>query len=202
MNQLSLCLFLPLWKTVWKQWALLLCNGCVFCLGRANACLSLTPWLLWVSTAADCRPDCRGRTPWDCRMPSVAPWKPPGCSWCLSLCTEPSVLCTGGLLHLARQQEAHSCLRTAESRGTSVNYLWHENEPKCIQPPREGCFSEAAEHCLQRDCLQWETQRALRAQQVRQAMYLSRAATALSGCRDTKIPWGNHALHSPNIYNF
>lgn len=104
MNQLSLCLFLPLWKTAWKQWGLLLYNGCVFCLWRANACLSLSPWLLWVSSAADCSPDGRGRAPWDCRVPSVVPWKPPGCSLSCSLCTEPSVLCTRGLSHLARQQ--------------------------------------------------------------------------------------------------
>ena len=81
MNQWGLCLFWPLWKTVWKQWGLLLYNDCVFCLWRPNACFRLTSSLLWVSAAADCSPDCIERTPWDStlgpagRMLSIAPWE-------------------------------------------------------------------------------------------------------------------------------
>lgn len=128
MNQWGLCLFLPLWKTVWKQRGLVLSNDCVFHAWRLQTCFHPPSWLLWVSAAADCSPDCTERTPWDGTlgpagwMLSIAPRE---ASWVLLL--SPPLYITiclvhqGGSFILPGSEEAHSCFRTAENRGTSVN---------------------------------------------------------------------------------
>lgn len=172
MNQLSLCLFLPLWRTVWKQWGLLLYN--VLCLWGADACLSLSPWLLWVSSAAGCSPDGRGRIPWGCRMP----WKPPGYSLCCSLCAEPSVLCTRGVVTPC--QAARKPIPASEQQRPEVQ--------RCFCEPTvtgEWTKLSVAPH---RKMLFWSCS--------------AMSAKRLGSCRDIKIPWGNQALHSPNIYYY
>lgn len=163
MNEWGLCLFLPLWKTVWKQWGLLLYNDHVFCLGRPSACFRLTSWLLWVSAAADCSPDGLERTPWDSTlgpagwMLSIAPWE---ASWVLLLSLP--LYRTISFMHrgvVSSCQAARKPIPASEQLRTEI-LLWTNmtstgtwmNQNVCVFPYKDTLLKQQCIDCKETIC--------------------------------------------------